>query len=98
MRRRGDFQTEEFTRQMPIGKMQDPIHRTPGLQFAITEPCSDGPYEADDYVLRENSPGEWDHHHEEFIKRPEPDQLGVVEMLWDGILVQKSPPPNWVAP
>ena len=49
-------------------------------------------------MLRENSPGEWDHHHEEFIKRPEPDQLGVVEMLWDGILVQKSPPPNWVAP
>ena len=83
MRRRSDLQTEEFSRQMPIGKMQDPIHRTPGFKLAIEKPCSDTEKKSDNDVLRENPPSEWDEHHEEFIERPEPDELGVVEMSWD---------------
>ena len=92
--RRSDLQTEEFTRQMPIGKMQDPIHRAPSFEFAVPKPCSNGQKQAYDNMLRQNSPGERDHQNEEFIKRPEPDKFGIVEMLWDGILVQRSSPPE----
>ena len=60
--------------------MQDPIHRAPSFEFAVPKPCSNGQKQAYDNMLRQNSPGEWDHEHEEFIKRPEPDQFGIVEM------------------
>jgi len=83
MRRRSDLQTKEPTRQMPIGKMHNPIHRTPGFYFAIEKPCSDTEEKSDNDVLRKNSPSEWNQHYEEFIKRPEPDQLGIVEVSWD---------------
>ena len=53
MRWRSDLQTEEFSRQMPIGKMQDPMHRTPSFDFAIAEPRSQGQKEPDDNVLSE---------------------------------------------
>ena len=94
MRWRSDLQTEEFSRQMPIGKMQDPMHRTPSFDLAIAEPRSQGQKEPDDNVLSENSPGEGYDHHEEFIEGPEPDQFWIVEMFWDRILVQGSTPPE----
>ena len=64
-------------------QMHNPIHRTPGFYFAIEKPCSDTEEKSDNDVLRKNSPSEWNQHYEEFIKRPEPDQLGIVEVSWD---------------
>ena len=63
--------------------MHNPIHRTPGFYFAIEKPCSDTEEKSDNDVLRKNSPSERNQHYEEFIKRPEPDQLGIVEVSWD---------------
>ena len=34
-------------------------------------------------MLRQDAPGEWQDHREEFIERPKADELGIIEMRRD---------------
>ena len=47
-------------------------------------------------MLGQDTPDEGDDHHQKFVERPEPDQLGVIQMLWNGISIHRGPPSHEV--
>jgi hypothetical protein len=45
-------------------------------------------------MLRQDAPGEWQDHREEFIERPKADELGIIEMRRDRVSVHEAAPPS----
>src|SRR3989337_1545751 len=72
---------------MPIGQVKQPGRRPACLSFSETPPARPRKKHADKDVLRQDPPDEWDNHRQELIQRPQPDQLGIVEMSWNDVLV-----------
>lgn len=61
--------------------MENPIHRPTSSKFAISEPRNHRQGQSDHNVLRQNSPNKGGEHHKEFVQRPKPDELGIIQML-----------------
>src|SRR6218665_3546180 len=81
-------QAGEAGRKIPVGQVEKPRRRPACLSFSETPPTRARERNADEDVLRQNTPCEGYDHREELIQGPQPDQLGIIQMRWDDVLVR----------
>jgi hypothetical protein len=75
---------------MPICGMNNPGDGTPSFKLAKHPPACTSEEQADDDVLGKYAPNERYDHREKLVERPKADELGIIQSLWNDILLHDN--------